>query len=318
VDSNSPAVWEQSAGHNVFFVLTSFAGRPSLSWGFGTTALTQPRPITVDPPPGGGIWMEAVIRDVDGTWYGFYHNEIPANMCNRPEMVIPKIGAARSRDYGVTWEPLGVVLEAPPRTYDCTTNNAYFVGGVGDFSVMLDRGSQDLYFFYSLYLRSPSQQGIGVARLAWADRDDPAGKVSIWRNGAWVPPVNLGRGERVWWVYPAGAPFFPAAESWHDDDSVVDAFWGPSIHWNTHLSMYVMLLNRANDVRYRQEGVYVSFAPSLDDPRGWSAPQKILNGGQWYPQVLGLETGAGTDKSAGEWARFYMSGSSQHLIRFIR
>jgi hypothetical protein len=33
---------------------------------------------------------------------------------------------------------------------------------------------------------------------------------------------------------------------------------------------------------------------------------------------MGIETGTGTDKSAGQVARFYMSGRSQHLIRFVR
>lgn len=43
---------------------------------------------------------------------------------------------------------------------------------------------------------------------------------------------------------------------------------------------------------------------------------KILNGGKGYPQVLGLESGSGTDKVAGEWGRFFMMGSSLHLIHF--
>ena len=30
------------------------------------------------------------------------------------------------------------------------------------------------------------------------------------------------------------------------------------------------------------------------------------------------ETGTGTDKTAGELARFYMAGTSHHVIRFIR
>ena len=32
-----------------------------------------------------------------------------------------------------------------------------------------------------------------------------------------------------------------------------DAFWGPAVHWNTHLQQYVMLLNRAFDPRWAQE-----------------------------------------------------------------
>jgi hypothetical protein len=90
------------------------------------------------------------------------------------------------------------------------------------------------------------------------------------------------------------------------------------VHWNTHIEHYVMLLNRAKDVGWEQEGVYVSFAKSLQDPRAWSAPTRILRGGAWYPQVLGLDDASGTDKTAGEWARFFMLGESQHLIHFMR
>ena len=318
VDSNSPAVWSRVGGRSLLFVMTSFSGQPSRAWGRDLATLGRAREIPLDSWPDGGIWMEAIVPDEDGTWYGYYHNETVANMCRRPDRVIPRLGAARSRDNGATWEPLGVILEAPPRTYDCTTDNAYFVGGVGDFSVMLDSESRDLYFFHSLYLRSVTEQGVGVARLAWADRDAPGGKISIWRNGVWLPAAAFGSGEQPRWVYPAATPVFPAAESWHSNDAVVDAFWGPSVHWNTFLSRYVMLLNRARDVQYRQEGIYVSFAQSLENPRGWSTPVKIVDGGRWYPQILGLEQGSGTDKTAGEWARLYMMGTSHHVIRFLR
>jgi len=320
-DSNSPAVWDRVGGRNVLFVLTSMSGRPSTASGLGLTQLGTPRAIVLEPWPGGGIWMEAVIKDVDGTWYGYYHNENVANMCrgtDGSDKVIPRIGAARSRDRGATWEPLGVILEAPPRTYDCTTDNTYFVGGVGDFSVQLDPASRDLYFFHSLYLRELSSQGVGVARLAWADRDAPNGKITVWRGSSWIPATPVGNGGTPRWIYPAAGPIFPAAESWHDDDRVVDAFWGPSVHWNTYLQRYVMLLNRAKNTDYVQEGIYISYTAALDDPRRWSAPSKILNGGTWYPQVLGIEAGAGTDKTAGEWARFYMMGASRHFLRFVR
>ena len=142
--------------------------------------------------------------------------------------------------------------------------------------------------------------------------------MTIWRNGVWLPATTVHIGEQQRWIYPAASPIFGAAEPWDDHDTVVDTFWGPSVHWNTYLARYVMLLNRAKDVDYRQEGIYVSFAPSLSDPQQWSAPIKILSGGTWYPQVLGLEEAAGTDKTAGEWARFFMLGESRHLIRFIK
>jgi hypothetical protein len=79
-----------------------------------------------------------------------------------------------------------------------------------------------------------------------------------------------------------------------------------------------MLLNHAKDDNFAQEGIYVSFATAIDDPRLWSPPVKVLNGGKWYPQIIGMQDGSGTDKVAGEWSRFFMSGLSQHLAHFIK
>jgi hypothetical protein len=84
------------------------------------------------------------------------------------------------------------------------------------------------------------------------------------------------------------------------------------------VQLYVMLLNRARDIYWTQEGVYVSYATRLDDPSAWSMPHRLIVGGRWYPQVLGLEFGNGTDKIAGDTARFFMSGQSDYLIKFLR
>jgi hypothetical protein len=317
VDSNSPAVWETVGDRRRLTVVTSWGGQPSTARGTQLARLGPPRPVVIEPWSGGGVWIEAVVTDVDGTWYGYYHEENIAAMCGS-ELVIPRIGAVRSRDGGRTWQPLGTILEAPPGTHDCGTSNEYFVGGVGDFSVQLDPESRDLYIFYSLYLSSQRRQGVGVARLTWADRDNPIGKAMVWRSRTWVPASVMARPDespRV--IYPAAVPIFPTTQSWHGGDGAVDAFWGPSVHWNTHLGLYVMLLNRAQDKGFQQEGVYISYAPRLEDPRLWSAPTKILGLGDWYPQVMGLEQD-GTDKVAGEVARLFMSGSSSHYIRFTR
>ena len=317
VDSNSPAVWQRVGGLNQLLVLTSVAGRPSLASGPQLDRLSVALPVVVDPWPGEGVWMEAVIEDVDGTLYGYYHNEHSATVCPGSGKVIPRIGAARSSDHGLTWTSLGLVLEAPPGSFDCETNDMYFVGGVGDFSVQLDPDSRDLYIFFSQYSRR--SQGVGVGRLAWADRDNPAGKAMVFASGVWLParaftfPSGL---MRVF--YPSAIPIFPAKEPWNDDDTDVDAFWGPAVHWNVYLEQYVMLLNHARDTNWKQDGIYVSFNRRLDDPTGWSQPVKILSGGRWYPQVMGIEAGSGTDKVAGRWARFFMGGTSEHLIQFIK
>jgi hypothetical protein len=327
VDSNSPLVWDLDEGQRRLFVLTSHSGEPSVASGPVLERLGAPAEITLLPHPGYGVWMEAIVTDEVDTWYGFYHNEWPASACGRDDRFVPRIGAAKSTDHGKSWQDLGIVLQAMQSTTACDSDNRYVIGGVGDLSVMLDHDEKYLYIFYSQYQRQLEAQGVAVARLVWADRDRPAGRAAIWRNGTWEP--NTGRlafspllpgamRRRLEWTYPAATPLISTSQAWHDEDERVDAFWGPAVHWNTALEQYVMLLNRAKDENYAQEGIYVSFSPTLDDPTQWSAPQRILNGGKWYPQVVGLSPGTGTDKLAGATARFFMSGRSDWMINFSR
>jgi hypothetical protein len=326
VDSNSPAVWDLEDGLSKLFVFTSTAGAPSLSEGLAINRLGPAAPVAFTSHPGNGLWMEAVVTDDVGTWYGYYHNENPAIGCGRPDRAIARIGAARSEDRGRTWEDLGIIIEAPTETVACNSQNRYVIGGVGDLSVMLDEDKSDLYIFFSQYQEQASAQGVAVARLRWADRDRPVAKVMVWNNGAWLrahfnrTPTRDVQGDvrRVWWEYPTGTPLVSTTEAWHDADPKVDAFWGPSVHWNQAIQQYVMLLNRAKDENYSQDGIYVSFAPQLDDPRLWTPPQKILSGGKWYPQVIGLGAGSGTDKSADATARLFISGRSDYTISFSR
>ena len=224
-------------------------------------------------------------------------------------LTAPKIGAVKSTDNGATWHDLGVVLEAPPDTLKCDTKNYYFAGGNGDFSVMLDPKKEFLYFFFSTYPNIVSEQGFAVARMRWADRDQPVGKVWKWREGQWN---EHGLGGHI-------SPIFPAKVDWHRADA--DAFWGPSIHWNTHLRQYVILLNRTKDGHFTQEGIYVTFNRDLGNPLEWSPPQKIPVAQDklaWYPQVLGLDKSRHeTDKVAGRVARFFIRGQSQWEILFL-
>lgn len=319
-DSNSPVVWENRDGRETLHVLTSVDGAPSLAIGTGVGRLGAATPVAFTPHPGHGVWMEAVVPDVDGVWYGFYHNEVPAYACGRPDRVIPRIGAARSADFGVTWHDLGIVLEAPPGAEVCGTRNGYFAGGVGDFSVQLDPELKYLYIFFSQYSVGSERQGIAVARLPWASRDEPAGAAAVWSESAWLPAIagaaTEEAGTAVRWEYAAGTPLIAPSRPWHSVDGAVDAFWGPSVHWNPAIQHYVMLLNRTDDDAFTQEGVYVAYAKSLTDPSTWTAPQRLLKGGRWYPQVIGLERGTGSDRQAGARARFFMGGVSEHVITF--
>lgn len=321
VDSNSPAVWDLVDGVTTLHVLTSIAGAPSLASGPQLSRLGAAMPVSFVSHPGYGLWMESVIVDDGGTWYGYYHNEVPAAMCNRPDLVLPRIGAARSRDQGATWEDLGIVLEAPPGWQRCTTPNRYFVGGVGDVSAVLDRESNYLYLYFSQYSAYAPAQGVGIARLVWADRDEPEGKVTIFNRGAWLAARSVTTesddgNAQTRWIYPFGTPLVAATQPWHDADKRNDAFWGASVHWNVSLQRYVMLLNRTKDEQFTQEGIYVSFANRLDDTAAWTPPMKILNGGTWYPQVMGIEIGEGSDKRAGARARLFLGGRSTQFIEF--
>jgi hypothetical protein len=318
VDSNSPVVWDLYDGRPEMYVLTSVAGRPSRANGGALSSLGDPEPVDIQPWPGGGNWMESVIRDAVGTWYGFYHNENTANSVCDPYTVktFPRVGAARSTDQGATWTDLGIILEAAPETFACDTSNEYFVGGVGDVSVLLDPDQKDVYIYFSQYGREKEDQGVAVARVPWADLDDPVGKVTIWNDGVWLPPTSFeDETGQVHWEYPHATAIQPTTKPWHTGEEA-NAFWGPSIHWNDSLQEYVMLLNRTVGDSFGQEGIYVAFNPRLDDPLGWSTPYKIIDGGGWYPQVVGLEEARGSDVWASRIARFFMSGGSQFLIEF--
>lgn len=142
--------------------------------------------------------------------------------------------------------------------------------------------------------------------MAFSDRFQPLQNVWKFHDGAWDQP---GDGGQV-------TPIFPATVSWKQEDT--DSFWGPSVHWNTHLKTFVMLMNRSCcSPGWPQEGVYASYNPDLDNPAGWSPPEKILSDVFWYPQVLGLGVGE-TDSIAGERARLYVFGESRWELEFIR
>ena len=311
-DSNNPVFWQVFRGANQLSVITS-APAPLLSVGPTLQSLAVVGPAAFSNLVDGGRWIEAVLPDGAGRLYGYYHYE-PSWICADGTKTAPQIGAARSTDGGRTWKDLGIVLAAPPGNPNCRTPNKYFAGGVGDFSVVLDESKLDVYFLFTSYGPDTAHQGVSVARMLWARRDSPAGHVAVWSDGVWRHPEPTDEGG---WEYPTPSPIFRVRGSWHSTRRMVDAFWGPSVHWNTFLKRYVMLLNRTKELEWGQEGVYLSSTATLDDPASWSMPQKLVHGGRWYAQVIGLEPGSGTDRLAGERARFFMGRTSNHEIRFL-
>lgn len=219
VDSNSAVVWDLLDEERTLHVFTSVDGIVSLSTGRTLEHLEFQGHVTWDPQaPDGCVWMEAVLADADGVWYGYYHNEVVPAECPDSDKMEPRIGAARSRDRGRTWEDLGIVLSSLPGTSECDTRNLYFAGGVGDFTAVLDRDEHYVYLLFSQYVRDTEAQGVAAARLLWANRDQPVGAVEVSQGGLWLPandatvPRDDGTID-VAWEYPIGTPLFPTHDS---------------------------------------------------------------------------------------------------------
>jgi hypothetical protein len=293
-DCNSPAHWDGGT-----FYLFNSAGHPKRASGPDLFHLGPAAASKYDNQVSGGRWIECTYKDDNGTLYAWYHLE-PGGLCPGTTLTAPRIGAVVSSDNGESFHDLGIIIEARPGTLRCDAKNGFFAGGNGDFSVMLGPSKEYFYFFFSAYAGAVNEQGVAVARMAYADREQPLGKVWKWHQGGWSEP---GLGGRL-------TPLFPASVDWWRADA--DAFWGPSIHWNTHLNLYVILLNRTKDrPGWPQEGIYVTFSDDLSDPARWTKPQKILEGGRWYPQVIGTNAARReTDKLAGRVARFSMRGEN--------
>ena len=305
IDCSSPAHWD---GQELYMFYST--GHPFRSFGPDIFHLSRPsQRVKFDNEAGwtmGGRWIESTHKAGDGRLYMWYHNEPPL----AAGRTAPRIGAMVSTDNGLNWRDLGIVLEAPQGSNNLESANKYFVGGNGDFAVIADSNKEYLYFFTSTYNKDMAEQGVAVARMRYDDRDSPSGKVFKWHKGAWNEPGSGGHVTTI----------FPGRIDWHRQDA--DAFWGPSIHWNTHLKVWVMLLNRAKDKDWAQEGIYISFNPELSDATGWTKPVKILDAkdlekSKWYPQVMGTDSAERqTDKLAGKTARLFVAGVSMWEIVF--
>jgi hypothetical protein len=141
--------------------------------------------------------------------------------------------------------------------------------------------------------------GVAVARSAYADRGQPG---SVWKyyRGAWAEEGIGGRATAL----------FPSSTGWAGPK--VEAFWGPSVHWNGFVGAYVALLNHTNGTSWSQEGIYVTLSQDLVE---WTTPQKIFESNDWYPQVIGLGQN-GTDTAAGRFMRVFIGGVSNYILEF--
>ena len=295
-DSNSPVFWREGEVR----VINSDPSGSYMSVGAGIDELGEPVSILQPTPERpGAAWLESTWTDTEtGLLYGWYHFE-PHDLECYP-LTAPIIGAAISSDGGLSWEDQGFVIDNP-EGYDCAFDNEYFVGGAGDFTVVLGPGGEYFYFLYTTYIGPDEALGVAIARSAFADRGQPE---TVWKyfEGVWEEP-GLGGGSTA---------LIQSVQDWAGPD--YDAFWGPSVHWNTHLQQYVMLLNRSDSRFWRQEGVYIAFSHDLVS---WTEPEKILESNDWYPQVVGLGAN-GTDSTAGRFVRLFIGGVSRYVMEFTR
>jgi hypothetical protein len=296
-DSNSPSHW--SAGK--LFVFNS-DGMPVRSEGPNLGSLSSTRAVRFYSYKSAPLWIEATYKAPDGTLYAWYHHGVFLHCLGNP-VSAPLIGALRSDDDGKTFEDLGPILTSGAEP-DCATHNRYFAGGAGDFSAIADREGLYLYILYTHYGGDTTEQGVSAARIALADLDSPAGQVFKYFAGQWSEPGLGGR----------QSPLFPAIESWHSPNP--QSFWGPSIHWNTALNRYFILMNYSCCTPdWPAAAIYYTSTPDLSQPELWTSPSLLLNGGGWYPLTMGLDP-EGTDKQAGSTARFFLGGDSNHWICF--
>jgi hypothetical protein len=268
------------------------------------------------------LWIESTSKAADGTLYGWYHQEILNRCPPRHDAKVmegypafARIGALRSTDDGATWKDLGYVVGGRDDDLKCQSGNIWYAGGAGDFAVVLDKDKQYFYLYFTNYPTEPTEQGVAVARVRYADRDAPVAKVERWYRGGWVEPGLGGH----------STPVFPATGDLFLRDA--QSYWGPVIHWNTYLQRYVMILNRFRDTTWATEGIYMSFNRDIGDPLGWSKPTKIMDrdeaihGGPpkrsngFYAELVGTSVGE-TDKIASQNVRLFLDGVSRWEITF--
>ena len=281
-------------------------------------------------PPGtpgvhGAVWFETIHQDPSDpsgrTLYALYHNEnYPETLPFDPatgegyrdeawppglggdetRQAVPRIGIMRSTDGGERWEDRGLLLEdRDERMIKLPTNRNYcFPGGVGDPSAVAS--GDHLYVFFGEYAYPTAwdpetwdrdvehaAQCISVARVPLASLDTPTGAARRWDGTAFAAPWD-----------GAGAPIaslrIPRAEGGgavSQGDELY--YWGPSVHWNEALEVWVMVMGRVDGPFWLGDSLYLSINPRRDLGEGdnsqqWSTPVRIIHrpGHKlWYPSL---------------------------------
>nr|MCU0409180.1 hypothetical protein [Bacteroidales bacterium] len=286
-------------------------------------------------PPGqdglhGAVWFETVYQDpLDAsgkTLYAVYHNEnYPSTLpydsltgkgyrnINWPQglqgpsspAAVCRIGIMKSVDGGRSWDNRGIFIEdLDPRLILKPHNTSEtFAGGVGDPCAIAS--GDHLYLFYGeygypgvydeeTYSRDTEWSGqcISVARIALADLDNPEGKALRWDGKAFsVPYDGIGK--------PVESLMIPREEGGGPASSPGGGFhWGPSVHWNTYLNCWVMLMGKVVGTSWKGSQVFISFNfnPDFSDPeksQEWTSPVLLYEKPGyilWYPSLQPMNT----------------------------
>jgi hypothetical protein len=297
VDSNSPVFWRDD-----HLFLFSSGGEPMINTLNAQFEHMRTEPVGLSRQDHLPMWIESIWQSRNGTIYGWYHHE-RIGVCPNSSLTVPEIGAVVSYDNGKTFIDLGIILSSGERT-NCFAQNGFFASGHGDFSVILDRERRYFYFLFGAYGGDVSQQGVAIARMPFANLLNPVGAVWKYHQGEWSEPGIAGSATTI----------FPASVSW--GEAGTDSFWGPSIHWNTYLRRFVVLMNRSCcSPGWPQEGIYMTMNADLADPSGRTEPKKILSYDEWYPFVMGLGAGE-TSSEAGQRVRLFARHHSEWELVF--
>ena len=302
MDSNSPAFWADGRLH-VFNSLH----HPFLSDGRTVARLVDPVGVSFQGGVAGPRWMEAVIQDggrhalrvlpprADAACATAYQDGAPDR---RRAIAGRRLSLGRPGDH-----PRRSPQLAEVRHRRTSTSSA--VRATSAPSSIQDRDF--VYFFFSAYPPRAARPGDrrrphGVGAIATAP---PAAAVQVACRELDGPRAGRAGATPIYGVRRLVARRPTPTPS-----------GGRRCTGTPSSTSYVILMTRTRDSAWCTEGIYVAYADRLEDPCGWSAPQRLIEGGAWYPQVMGLERGRGTDSLAGEYARFFMGGRSDFFIRF--